>query len=127
MFSKVSRLKQDLDKLIGEKMIKPMIVVALDNHSHYFHSWYENSPATGPWLAVNGPELVNFIDKNYRTKPNRENRAIAGYGSGGYGALNLAINHNQLFSIVYAMNPLHILMDADHLFSSKLITHSHSS
>ena len=38
-------------------------------------------------------------------------------------AVAKVVNNNDLFEVAH----VHILMDVDHLFSSKLITHSHSS
>jgi S-formylglutathione hydrolase FrmB len=42
--------------------------------------------------------LVSFIDQNYRTMPDRSTRFVGGASSGGFGALNLALHHQELFS-----------------------------
>lgn len=43
-------------------------------------------------------DLVNFVDQNYRTMPDRSARFIGGFSSGGFGSLNLALHHQELFS-----------------------------
>jgi enterochelin esterase-like enzyme len=43
-------------------------------------------------------DLVSFIDQNYRTMPDRSTRFVGGASSGGFGTLNLALHHQELFS-----------------------------
>jgi enterochelin esterase-like enzyme len=43
-------------------------------------------------------DLVAFVDQNYRTIPDRSTRFIGGLSSGGFGALNIALQHQELFS-----------------------------
>jgi enterochelin esterase-like enzyme len=43
-------------------------------------------------------DLVSFVDQNYRTMPDRSTRFVGGASSGGFGALNLALHHQELFS-----------------------------
>lgn len=47
-------------------------------------------------------EFFPFIERHYRVRPARTNRAISGISMGGYGALHLAFAHPQLFSSVSA-------------------------
>jgi S-formylglutathione hydrolase FrmB len=47
-------------------------------------------------------EFLPFIERHYRVRPGRVNRAISGISMGGYGALHLAFAHPQLFSSVSA-------------------------
>lgn len=42
-------------------------------------------------------DLVSWVDATYRTIPKREARAIAGLSMGGFGALQLAMRHPDLF------------------------------
>ena len=49
--------------------------------------------------------MVDYIDKNYRTIPNRENRGLSGHSMGGNGALKIAMLNPEVFSMVYAMSP----------------------
>jgi enterochelin esterase-like enzyme len=43
-------------------------------------------------------DLLSFVDQNYRTMPDRSTRFVGGASSGGFGALNLALHHQELFS-----------------------------
>jgi S-formylglutathione hydrolase FrmB len=47
-------------------------------------------------------EFFPFIERRYRARPGRANRAISGISMGGYGAFHLAFAHPQLFSSVSA-------------------------
>lgn len=64
-----------------------------------YNSWYFDSPvdpAVRYETFITG-ELVPYIDANYRTRPDREHRAITGLSMGGHGALYLSIRHKTLF------------------------------
>jgi S-formylglutathione hydrolase FrmB len=50
-------------------------------------------------------EFLPAIEKNFRVRPGRANRAISGVSMGGYGALHLAFRHPELFSSVSAHSP----------------------
>lgn len=47
-------------------------------------------------------EFFPFIERHYRVRPGRANRAISGISMGGYGAFHLAFAHPELFSAVSA-------------------------
>jgi len=50
-------------------------------------------------------EFLPGIEKKFRVKPGRANRAVSGASMGGYGALHLAFHHPELFSSVSAHSP----------------------
>jgi S-formylglutathione hydrolase FrmB len=50
-------------------------------------------------------EFLPGIEKRYRARPGRTNRAVSGASMGGYGALHLAFRHPELFSAVSAHSP----------------------
>lgn len=50
-------------------------------------------------------EFLRGMEKRYRVKPGRANRAVSGVSMGGYGALHLAFRHPNLFSAVSAHSP----------------------
>jgi S-formylglutathione hydrolase FrmB len=43
-------------------------------------------------------DLITYIDRTYRTITKREGRAITGESAGGFGAMHLALRHQDLFS-----------------------------
>ncbi len=94
-----------LDKAINSKKIKPVIVVMPDQYTLYRGSWYSNSTLTGNWADFTAKDLVTYIDKNYRTIPDRESRGLAGHSMGGQGALRIGMLFPDVFSSVYALSP----------------------
>lgn len=88
-----------MDKLIGEKTIKPMIVVMPDCFTKFGGSQYVNSSATGDYEDYLTKEIVPFIDENLKTINDRSARAVMGKSSGGYGALVLAMRRADIFGL----------------------------
>jgi S-formylglutathione hydrolase FrmB len=68
-------------------------------------SWYCNSfDGKDPWEDMFVKEFIPFIEKQYRIRPQKEFRAIAGLSMGGNGALLLAMRNPDLFSTCVAMS-----------------------
>jgi S-formylglutathione hydrolase FrmB len=76
-----------------------IIVVMPDGSGHsgdltdWANRWDGSDPVEDQVL-----DLVSFVDQNYRTVPDRSARFIGGLSSGGFGALNIALHHQELFS-----------------------------
>lgn len=87
--------------MITHQQIKPMIIVMPTGE----HSYFMNLPGGLRWADYITRDLVPHIDANYRTIADREHRAIGGLSMGANGALQLAFNHPDLFSIVGAHSP----------------------
>ncbi len=88
---------------------RPMIIVQpnafmIDGQCSLF---FNHGPGTDgkPWGDYIWKDVVNYIDANYRTIPNRESRAIGGFSFGGQGALSLALLHPEVFAFVGAHRP----------------------
>lgn len=92
-------LPERLDRLIRSGTVRPLILVSPDCMTRLGGSQYVNSTATGRYEDHIVEELVPFIDESYPTLPEREQRAIAGKSSGGYGASILAMHHPELFGL----------------------------
>jgi S-formylglutathione hydrolase FrmB/lysophospholipase L1-like esterase len=71
-----------------------------------FSSWYMDSPekADYKYETYISKELVAFVDSNYATVKDRSGRAIAGLSMGGFGALYLAIKHQDIYGAVGSMS-----------------------
>ncbi len=68
-------------------------------------TWYVNSfDGSDRWEDMFVDEFIPFIEKEYRARPKKEFRAIAGLSMGGYGALVLAMHHTDLFSTAVALS-----------------------
>jgi S-formylglutathione hydrolase FrmB len=94
-----------LDLAIAKNKIRPYILVIADNNTLFSGSFYSNSSLIGDWTDFEAKELVNYMDKNFRTIATRDGRGIGGHSMGGYGALKLAMLYPDVFSCVYAMSP----------------------
>ncbi len=71
-----------------------------------FSSWYFDSPidTTFRYETHVATELVNYIDKNYRTIADKNHRAITGLSMGGHGSLFLALRHDHVFGAAGSMS-----------------------
>lgn len=70
------------------------IVIMPDSNGN---SWYNNSPGAGAVESFITDELRKDVEKNFRTISSRAGRALVGLSMGGYGAIHLATEHNQLY------------------------------
>ncbi len=104
----------DLDELMAAGAIEEMILVIVPGGS----SFYANSPVSGNWEDFIVQEVVGYVDEHYRTLPKAESRGISGHSMGGFGSLNIAMHHPDVFSAVYSMSPG--LFDADGLWNSQM-------
>jgi enterochelin esterase-like enzyme len=48
-------------------------------------------------------DLVRYVDTKYRTIPDAAHRAIAGLSMGGFGAMNIAVHHPDIFGYVSSL------------------------
>lgn len=94
-----------LDRLIAAKSIREFIVVMPNGKNGLLGSYYANSPVNGRWEDYIAVDLVSYIDEHYRTIAKAESRGIAGHSMGGFGTLNLAMHHPELYRAAYAMSP----------------------
>jgi S-formylglutathione hydrolase FrmB len=71
-----------------------------------YSSWYFDSPLDTAYRYETyiATELVQFIDKNYRTIADKSHRAITGLSMGGHGALFLALRHADVFGAAGSMS-----------------------
>jgi S-formylglutathione hydrolase FrmB len=91
-------LRAKMDQIIASGAPE-MIVVMPDGSAgsgdltDWANRWDGSEPVEDQVL-----DLVRFVDQSYRTMPDRSTRFIGGLSSGGFGALNLALHHPDLFS-----------------------------
>ena len=87
------------DRLMRAGEIPPFLIVLAEGGSNYWVDHANGGPAWGTYVAR---DLVAAVDGAFRTRPTRGSRAIGGDSMGGHGALQLAINHPQVFGVVGA-------------------------
>ena len=102
------RAAQILDNLIAQGKAKPMIVVFTNGNISQEAAPGQNStgyvrPTTSLPQTMEGtfetsfPEIVNFIDANYRTIAKKQSRAICGLSMGGFHTLYVSLNYPDMF------------------------------
>ena len=90
-------LDDRLDGLIAGGACGEMILVMPDCFTRFGGSQYLNSSATGRYEDHVVEELIPWVDRTFRTMPEREHRGVLGKSSGGYGSLVLAMRHSDRF------------------------------
>jgi S-formylglutathione hydrolase FrmB len=84
---------------------KELVVVLPDSKTIHNGSMYSSSVTTGDFEQFIAHDLVDYIDRHYRTIPNRESRGLVGHSMGGYGATRIGMKHPDVFGSLYIMSP----------------------
>ncbi|MDQ3015400.1 MAG: esterase family protein [Bacteroidota bacterium] len=87
------------DQYAGD--IVPMIYVM---PAAYFSYYVNRFSGDYPYMDMMTEELVPTIDNLYRTKRDKDSRAVMGYSMGGYGALILPALHPDIFSVAVPLS-----------------------
>ncbi len=107
----LGRTAQILDNLIAQGKAEPMIVVMTNGNAAQEaapgeSSWGFHSPNMQLPKTMEGsfetafPDVVKFIDQNYRTIRKKEGRAIAGLSMGGFHSLHISKQYPDMFDHV---------------------------
>lgn len=110
-WTELGRAAQILDNLIAKGMAEPMIVVMANGNAALEAAPGESSlgfvqPTTRLPKTMDGsfetsfPEIVSFIDSNYRTVADKAHRAIAGLSMGGFHSLHISKEYPDMFDYV---------------------------
>ncbi len=83
------------DRAIAERLIPPMIIVMPDGGVSWYINDYQNKVRYEDFFFQ---EFIPYIDATYRTRPQKEFRAIAGLSMGGWGTLIYALRHPEMFA-----------------------------
>lgn len=95
-------------KRVGPKIMTKVgefIIVGVNGTNSLGGSFYANSPVTGNWEDMVVKDVVGYVDQNYRTLAKSESRGIFGFSMGGFGAMNIALKHPDVFKAVCAVGP----------------------
>ena len=107
----LGRSSQILDNLIAQGKAKPMIVVMTNGNvvqkaapgeserGMYKPSFMDETRMDGYFEAA-FPDVMKFVESNYRTIENKANRAIAGLSMGGYHSLHISKEYPDKFDYV---------------------------
>ena len=107
----LGRTAQILDNLIAQGKAKPMIVVMTNGNSvqkaapgesergMYKPSFMDETRMDGVFEA-SFPDVMRFIESNYRTLDNKASRAIAGLSMGGFHSMHISKEYPDKFDYV---------------------------
>ncbi|MYE90632.1 hypothetical protein F4X33_16730, partial [Candidatus Poribacteria bacterium] len=96
------KMKSAMDRMILSEETQEAIAVFVDGSNRFGGSQYLSSPTIGDYETYIRRDLVNFIDKQYRTIPHRDSRGITGFSMGAYGSMHLSLKYPEVFSVVVA-------------------------
>jgi S-formylglutathione hydrolase FrmB len=90
------------DMLIAVGSIHELILVLPDGNGRpgMTSEWADSFDQTQRIETFVSKELVNYVDLHYRTLADAQHRAIGGLSMGGFGAMNIAIHHPDVFGSV---------------------------
>jgi predicted alpha/beta superfamily hydrolase len=106
------RVGETADRLIAERRLEPLIIVGIGNTGG--RRLHEYTPSADRKLGGGEAdeygrliveELKPFIDRTYRTNPEREQTGMAGSSLGALVSLHLALAYPSVFSRVALLSP----------------------
>ncbi|MFA9390587.1 MAG: esterase [Prolixibacteraceae bacterium] len=107
----LGRASQIIDNLIAEGKAKPMIVVMPNGNvtqeaapgegirGYYKPQFMEPKTMNGEYEGA-FMDIINFVEKNYRVKADKANRAVAGLSMGGFHSLHISRYYPKTFDYV---------------------------
>lgn len=110
-WSELGRATQILDNMIARGDVEPMIVVMTNGNVDMEGAPGETSagftpPTTQLPHTMDGnfelhfPDVVKFVDENYRTLPDKAHRAIAGLSMGGFHSMHISKQYPDMFDYI---------------------------
>jgi enterochelin esterase-like enzyme len=103
---RAAMVQQVMDAMLADHLVQPMIVVAPDASGGWLHDSEMLNQVGGPQVETYlTSTVIQAVDARYRTVADRDGRAIGGMSSGGYGALNLGLHHQNLYSVILSEMP----------------------
>jgi S-formylglutathione hydrolase len=98
-------IKTAMDAAIDSGTGREFLIVMPGSNTRYSGSHYANSSVSGGWADAITRELVEHVDKTYRTIPRPASRGLAGHSMGGRGTLFLAATVPGVYGAIYALSP----------------------
>jgi enterochelin esterase-like enzyme len=95
-------LAKTAEGLMRAGEIPPFLIVLPQGDQSY---WMDHAYGGPKWASYTALEVVAEIDARYRTLPERRYRGIGGLSMGADGALQIALNHPDVFGVAGAHSP----------------------
>ena len=105
-WSRAAGIDKTLDALISVGRVPPLIAVLPDGNGGLLG---DTEWANGTLSGVQAEdyvtkEIVPWVDAQYRTCADADHRLIAGLSTGGFGAVNIALHHPDMFHYVAGLS-----------------------
>ena len=88
------------DEFMQGRKCREMILAMPDGWNKWGCSQWVDSGINGNYASYVAEDVVNFVDKNYRTVAERSHRMVAGVSSGGIGAFHVGGGNPNVFGAV---------------------------
>lgn len=88
---------QRMDRLVTERRMPPAILAIVDGFTRLGGSQYVNSIHNGDYATYVVRDVIEHVDRTYRTIAREGGRAVFGKSSGGFGSLHLCMMHPGVF------------------------------
>lgn len=98
------QIDETVTRLTGEKKMKEIIVVGINNTDNRYQEYSDGNTGKA-YQDFIIKILKPFIDKTYRTLPERENTGVMGSSMGGIASFLLAWHHPNIFSMAGCFSP----------------------
>lgn len=90
------KIQNMMDNLIAEKKCRKMLVVMAEGYS--FKPDGSSNPSLGSFDEEMISDIVPFIDKNFKSVPDKKARAMAGLSMGAMQSYKIVFNHPEVFA-----------------------------
>jgi enterochelin esterase-like enzyme len=110
------------DELVARNRAQPLILVMPFGSTGTFtdKEWANGVGSAEGWGTFVWRDVVHAIDSRYRTIASRRGRGIGGLSEGGYGAVNIALQHPDEFSLVESWSGYERAADNHSIFGRQL-------
>ena len=104
------QIDETADRLIREGKLQEILIVAICNTPDRREE-YSDTPKGRAYMRFIVEKLKPFVDKQYRTLPDRQHTAVMGSSMGGLISLLLVWNYPQTFSQAACLSPAFVIRD----------------
>ena len=108
------QMDETADSLIKQRIIKEIIIVGIYNTPERSKEYFTGDTGKS-YMKFIVKELKPFIDKTYRTLPDRRNTASIGSSAGGLFSFMLVWNYNNVFSKAACISPAFLIKGLDYI------------
>ena len=115
------QIDETADSLIRNGEIEPIIIVGIDNTDNR-GTEYSKTSLGELYMKLIVEEIKPFIDKNYRTLPDRLNTAVGGSSMGGLISFIMAWDYPEVFSKAACFSPAFKFRDFNYIDQIKNYT-----